>query len=1123
MTLQKNFPVCIESPSGLKVEVNANGSIRRMDCGDIMLNLFPGNEVEGGPANIYLRRKGQTVEAIPLLGPASPAAFHIDEQGLIANGEWQGLRFHLRLVLAQSAPAWFWHVALENISPETVTCDLIHTQDLGLAHYGAIRLNEYYVSHYIDHSPLNHPQLGTALASRQNQSMGGMCPWTVIGSLGHGVSFATDGLQFYGLAGRAGLPPVGLTEGLPGARRQHEHSMAALQDAPVRLEPGAKAQRGFFGWFESDKQSATSADDLAYVDRAVALSEAAPPQTADAAGGEPAAASLFSSAPRLACLDLTETDITSLFSDGRRHEERDHGKLLSFFTGHNRHVVLKEKELRVLRPHGHLLRTGNALTPDETALTSTVWMSGVFHSMVTQGHVSINRFLSTTHSYLGLFRSHGLRLFVEQEGAWQLLDMPSAFDITQDSCRWIYMHAGGMIAVRSTAPAEQHALGLSVDVLSGAPARFLASFHVAMNGDDGSTARPVSYTKEKESIFIHSVPDCDVGWRFPDGGFRLQAAPGTKIEKLGGDELLFADGASRNQPFLCMVTAPSASIGLSMTGCLIPESAGAQQGLKKFWSDITAGLRISSPAESPLAEPAVRIAEIFPWYINNALIHYLSPRGLEQYSGGGWGTRDVSQGPVEMLLALGRFEPVRDILIRLFSQQNPDGDWPQWFMFFDRERGIRPGDSHGDIVYWPVLALAQYLLATEDAWLLDEKIPFFHPEGDQKAEQASLWQHVERALAVMHRRVIPGTSLAAYGNGDWNDSLQPVQPGMRKHLCSAWTVTLNYQTFMTLAAALRRLGRADSAEGFDAQARTIMENFQRILIVDEIITGFAYFDKGKHIDYLLHPRDKKTGLSYSLLPMIHAVINGMLMPEQAGLHLEIIRKHLLGPDGARLFNRPMKYHGGPQTYFQRAESTTFFGRENGLMYTHAHLRYAEALAAYGDAEGFFKALCQANPIAISTVVPPATMRQANCYYSSSDPVFADRYEAFENYEKVKSGDVPLDGGWRVYSSGAGICVRLIIQCFLGLRWESMQLVVDPVMPEALDGLRTEIVLADKQFEVTYRVEKNGCGTTRVSLNGVNLPFTRVKNPYRTGAARIPMAVVLEHLTQTTNRLTVQLG
>ena len=132
------------------------------------------------------------------------------------------------------------------------------------------------------------------------------------------------------------------------------------------------------------------------------------------------------------------------------------------------------------------------------------------------------------------------------------------------------------------------------------------------------------------------------------------------------------------------------------------------------------------PRTSPLAAAADRAAEIFPWFIHNALVHYLSPRGLEQYSGGGWGTRDVCQGPVELLLALGRFEPIRDLLCRVFRQQNTDGDWPQWFMFFDRERNIRPGDSHGDIVYWPVLALAQYLSATGDAGLLDETLPFFH-------------------------------------------------------------------------------------------------------------------------------------------------------------------------------------------------------------------------------------------------------------------------------------------------------------------------------------------------------------------------------------------------------------
>ena len=92
------------------------------------------------------------------------------------------------------------------------------------------------------------------------------------------------------------------------------------------------------------------------------------------------------------------------------------------------HVVLKPKELKVLRPHGHLLRSGGSLIPDESALTSTAWMNGVFHSMVTQGHVSINRFLSTCHTYLGLFRSHGQRVFVEIDGAWHLLAVPSAFD-----------------------------------------------------------------------------------------------------------------------------------------------------------------------------------------------------------------------------------------------------------------------------------------------------------------------------------------------------------------------------------------------------------------------------------------------------------------------------------------------------------------------------------------------------------------------------------------------------------------------------------------------------------------------------------------------------------------------
>src|SRR5205085_2642263 len=101
------------------------------------------------------------------------------------------------------------------------------------------------------------------------------------------------------------------------------------------------------------------------------------------------------------------------------------------------------------------------------------------------------------------------------------------------------------------------------------------------------------------------------------------------------------------------------------------------------------------------------------------------------------------------------------------------------------------------------------------------------------------------------------------------------------------------------------------------------------------------------------------------------------------------------------------YRGGPQQLFQRAESSSYFGREIGLMYIHAHLRYAEALAHLGRADAFFEALGQAHPVDLRRRVPSAAPRQANCYYSSSDAAFADRAQASAEYARALNGEVPL--------------------------------------------------------------------------------------------------------------------
>jgi len=1112
-------PARLINSAGLSVEFNANGSLRRIDLDATLINLFPGNEVEGGPANLYLRRL-PSLDLVPLLGPMSATRFRADHGrcAILGVGDWNGLEYSIELRLAADEPAWFWHVRVKNRTTSTQRIELVYVQDLALAPYAAVRLNEYYVSQYVDHVALEHHERGIVIASRQNQPVAGRHPWSVIGSLRRSVSYATDALQLYGVAARADGPPVGLVNRLSGRRLQHEHSMVVLQDDAVDLASQAVLEGGFFARIVPHHPDATSRADLAHVDSVLSLPEASPgaPLPIDALTAP--ARSLFKTAPSLVALDLTSADLLGLFGPERRHEEFDaHGRLLSFFAGTACHVVLRAKELRVERPHGHLLHTGRAATPDEHALTSTVWMNGVFNSMLTQGHVSFNRFLTTVRSYLGLFRSQGQRIFVELHGHWQLLDMPSAFEIEPDACRWIYRHADGLIEVRTQAHSDPHAIGLALKVLVGEPVRFLIVHHVALNGDDGTTRQPVQIERRGEEILVKPAPRTELAERFPGGVFALVPQTGTTFEQVGGDEMVFSDRQSRHEPYVCVSTPRTTAAALRIVGRLVGDSPDVPSATEP--GPALEHLLLTPPVASPLAEHVERIADIIPWLTHNAFIHYLAPRGLEQYSGGGWGTRDVTQGPVELLLATGRTAPIRDLLLRVMRAQKSDGDWPQWFMFFERDRNVRAGDSHGDIVFWPVLALAQYLVASGDAKLLDERVAFFDASS---SAVPTVWQHVERALQLIEQRLISGTTLVAYGHGDWNDALQPADSAMREHMCSAWTVTLHHQTLTTLARAMRSIGRSAEASRYEQWAEAVRRDFQRLLVVDGVLTGYALFESGR-VRYLLHPRDDVSGVRYSSLAMIHALLEGLFTPEQAREHLQLMEAHLLGPDGMRLFDRPMSYHGGPQRFFQRAESATFFGREIGLMYMHAHLRYAQALAHVGEADRFFAALCRANPIGIRSVVPQATLRQANCYYSSSDAAFADRYQASAEYHRIKLGTVGLDGGWRVYSSGAGIALGLIVRHFLGLSLEADALSVDPVIPAALNGMHVELQLLGKPVEIEYSIRGTGCGVSAIAINGVNVPFAREANPYRVGAARIPLREVHKMLRESGNTVSIAVG
>jgi CRISPR-associated protein Csx3 len=365
--------------------------------------------------------------------------------------------------------------------------------------------------------------------------------------------------------------------------------------------------------------------------------------------------------------------------------------------------------------------------------------------------------------------------------------------------------------------------------------------------------------------------------------------------------------------------------------------------------------------------------------------------------------------------------------------------------------------------------------------------------------------------------------LVDYGDGDWDDTLQPADPAMRKRMVSAWTVGLAFQTFRQLATVYRRLGQTDPAHRLEALCDEMRRDFAARLMPGGVVAGFLVFETAGNARPLLHPDDAVTHIRYRLLPMTRSILAGLFTPEEARHHLEIIATELRYSDGVRLMSEPATYHGGCERLFRRAETAANVGREIGLQYVHAHLRYAEALAKVGDAEGLWTALQVVNPVGLATILPQAAPRQSNVYFSSSDADFSDRYEAAARWPELRAGRVVVRGGWRLYSSGPGLFLHKVRACLLGVRESFGEVVFDPVLPRRLDGLTAAVIVCGHHVDLHYRVREGSFSPRAVTVNGVRLDSARREaNPYRPGGLAIPQSELKAHLRNTGNIIEIDL-
>jgi len=110
---------------------------------------------------------------------------------------------------------------------------------------------------------------------------------------------------------------------------------------------------------------------------------------------------------------------------------------------------------------------------------------------------------------------------------------------------------------------------------------------------------------------------------------------------------------------------------------------------------------------------------------------------------------------------------------------------------FDKYFTIQQEESHGDIIVWPLKVLSDYLKATNDFSILEERVPYTKKGSHQFTNgKDTILTHLKKEVQYMKDHFLHDTFLSSYGDGDWDDTLQPANAQLKTFMSSSWTVNL---------------------------------------------------------------------------------------------------------------------------------------------------------------------------------------------------------------------------------------------------------------------------------------------------------------------------------------------
>ena len=1100
--LKSNFDFITFEKGNTTFKFLDTGDVFEISSGDSMINMFRATGVDGSLNNIYLRLyKDGSVKVLPMLGINSDSSiYYRDKNSLMFEGDGFGVKYKVKFTLANEN-VWFYEV---DVYGKDVEFDILFCQDIAISNKKVCITNELYVSQYIEHKILESKN-GYVVCSKQNQDLK---LYVEHGSLNSKIiSYSTDQMQFFSEEYKLTDIPKFLNKNLPKQNYQFELSYIALQTEKMTLN-GNKSVI-FYGLFKDNYEG--KIENLRYLDEVNESFKNISAKTNDFKKLSKVRISK-DFGDTLPSQKFSREEIDALYKN-KKFEEFKEKEILSFFTNNHSHVVLQDKEILCERPHGNILITSpNVENLDNNVMATTNFMFGIFNSQMVVGNTSLNKMMSVNRGLLNTIKTTGQRIYIKVDSKFRLLTLAGIYEMGLNFSKWYYKINDDVLFVKAYTTFDSKKVFLEIE--SNENYEFIITTQLVMGEHEFETPCGVNVLNNK--IRVVPCEDTFLKNTYPNIYYEM-FINGCDFE-VKDDGVFFDDGVLRNGTLLVVKTSKTRSFKIITTGSLYGEDDfnynfnfdSEREKFNKFYETLLNGFNLEVKNSNYNVD---KLNEIIYFYAQNALIHFISPHGLEQTNGAAWGTRDVCQGPVEFFLSTHNYKIVREIILKIFSYQLENGEWSQWFMF-DRYN-IQSDDSHGDVIFWPLKAIANYISTTGDYFILEEKCPYKSLGSHENTKSEIILNHIKKAISSISKRFIEGTYLINYGGGDWNDTLQPINTDLKERLVSIWTLCLAYQTFRELHKVIFD---EDLKKQLFNMYTGIYNDFSKFAIKDDIISGFIYFENDKNIKYIIHPSDTETGIKYRLLPMTRSIISEIVSLNQAKTNDFVIEENLTFMDGVRLMNTPPKYNGGVCKIFKRAEQATNIGREISLLYVHAHIRYIESMCKLGNSNKVWESIFKILPINIKDSVKNSAYRQSNCYFSSSDGDFYSRYDFEENFCKLKSGDIKVKSGWRVYSSGSGIYINQLISNVIGIREFRDKVIFDPIFNEDMEEVIFSYSILWRKVKIIYKC--GGKDINKIVVNGQEVKIDCEHIPYRNNFKSVDKDILKDVLKDEVNLIEI---